>query len=319
MTANKRTSGRRRRWFFRGLALLVLLAATTPAAVWWYLHPTLDRTNGFVYGHRHGKPLMLDILRPHHPNGLGIVTVVSGSWKSGSPGSLQAWIVAPLLRRGYTVFAVYHLSQPEASVPEIIQDIHRAVRFVRYHAQEYGVDPDRLGITGGSAGGHLSLMVATRGGPGPEDASDPVDRASSAVQAAAVFFPVTDLLNLGRSTENPGDGGPPRSYRHSFGPGATNLPVWRVVGRECSPIYWVHSNLPPILIVHGDADRLVPLEQSEWFLQAAAKMGAEVCLEVHRGGGHGWWTMPWDIRRFGRWFDQHLKPKERADPSQQRP
>ncbi|RME96395.1 MAG: alpha/beta hydrolase, partial [Verrucomicrobia bacterium] len=211
------TIGRWLRRFLWGVAVLVLLAAVAVGAVWWYLHPAVERTNGIVYGQRHGRPLTLDILRPRHPNGLGVITVVSGSWKSGPPGSLGTWIVAPLIRRGYTVFAACHVSQPEASVPEIIEDIHRAVRFVRHHSREYGVDPDRLGITGGSAGGHLSLMIATRGGPGPADALDPVDRASSAVQAVAVFFPVTDLLHLGRSTENAGDGGPPRSYRNCFG------------------------------------------------------------------------------------------------------
>ena len=128
------------------------------------------------------------------------------------------WMVAPLLRRGYTIFAVSHLSQPQATVMEIVADVHRGVRFIRHHAKEYGIDPNRIGVAGGSAGGHLSLMLATRGGPGVPDANDPVDRESSAVQAAAVFFPVTDLLNLGDSTENPGDGGPPKSFVKAFGP-----------------------------------------------------------------------------------------------------
>jgi BD-FAE/PDZ domain len=130
--------------------------------------------------------------------------MVSGGWKSGDAGELPAWILAPLLRRGYTIFAIYHVSQPEATVMEIIEDVHRGIRFVRHHAEEYEIDPNRIGVSGGSSGGHLSLMLTTRGGPGPDDAEDPVDRESSAVQAVAIFYPVTDLLNLGKSTENPG-------------------------------------------------------------------------------------------------------------------
>jgi acetyl esterase/lipase len=235
-----------------------------------------------------------------------VLVLVSGGWKSRKPGEFETWAVASLLRGDYTVFAIYHVSQPEASVMEIIEDMHRAVRFVRHHAKDYGIDPQRLGVTGGSAGGHLSLMLATRGGPGPPDAADPVDRESSSVQAVAIFFPVTDLLNLGKSTENLGDGGPPKSFRRAFGPESTNLAAWKVIGRDSSPVYHVTTNLPPILIHHGDADTLTPLEQSEWFEAKTREIGRPAKIVIHRGGGHGWLTMLWDIRKFGQWFDQHL-------------
>lgn len=189
---------------------------------------------------------------------------------------------------------------------EIVEDVNRAMRFIRHHAREYGVDPQRLGVTGGSAGGHLSLMLATRGGPGPADAADPIDRDSSAVQAVAIFYPVTDLLNLGKSTENLGDGGPPASFKKAFGPQATNPPVWKVIGQGVSPIYYVRSNLPPTLIFHGDADTLVPLDQSQRYQAEARKLGCTVELVVHHGGHHGWLSMFWDIRRFADWFDRYL-------------
>lgn len=296
------------------VAGFLLLLGGTAGAGWWYLHPAVDRTDGIVYGRRGDRDLTLDVIRPRNPNGLGIALMVSGSWKSSGPGEAPAWLMAPLLRRGYTVFAVCHVSQPRATVMEIVADVTRGVRFIRHHADEYGVDPDRLGITGGSAGGHLSLMVATRGGPGDPGAADPVERENAAVQAVAIFFPVTDLLNLGTSTENPGDGGPPRSYvkafgfPEKFGAESTNMPVWRVRGRETSPIHHVTSNLPPVLIHHGDADTLTPLEQSEWFRARAAEVGREVRLVVRPGKGHAWLTMPWDIRQFGVWFDRHLRP-----------
>jgi acetyl esterase/lipase len=289
---------------------LVAVVAITAGGLWWYFHPRFERVDRIVYTQRHGHELTFDIVRPGRPNGLGIAVMVSGSWKSG-PDGFQAWMVAPLLRRGYTVFAVSHLSQPEATVMEIVEDVNRGVRFIRYHAKEYGIDPNRIGVAGGSAGGHLSLMLATCGGPGAPDASDPVDRESSAVQAAAVFFPVTDLLNLGHSTEDPGDGGPPKSFVKAFGPRATDMAAWKEIGRAMSPIYHITAHLPPVLIFHGDADTLVLLEQSEWFVTRAREAGGTVKLVVRHGKPHGWLRMIWDIRQFGAWFDRHLRPPQR--------
>jgi len=292
------------------IGAVVALALICFGLTWWYFHPGYDLKSGLVYGHRNGEDLTIDVFRPQKPNGFGIVLMASGSWKSHA-GSFRPWIAAPMLRHGYTVFAVYHVAQPKATVMEITEDVNRAVRYIRYHAREQGVNPDRLGVTGGSSGGHLSLMLATRGGPGQPDAADPVDRESSAVQAVAIFFPVTDLLNLGKSTENLGDGGPPKSFVKAFGPNSTNLVEWKVIGHEMSPIYYVSTNLPPSLIYHGDADTLVPLDQSERFQAEAKKLGLAVKVVVHHGGKHGWPTMIWDVRQFAKWFDANLI--ERSD------
>jgi acetyl esterase/lipase len=252
--------------------------------------------------------LAIDIIRPRAPNGIGIAYLVSGGWVSRTPGSVGLPMLSPLLRSGYTIFAVYHVSQPEATIMEIVEDMNRAVRFIRHHAGEYGIDPRHIGVTGGSAGGHLSLMLATRGGPGDPTAADPVDRESSAVQAVAIFYPPTDFLNLGPSTENPGDGGPPKSFVEAFGPGATDMAKWKVIGRDVSPIYHLTASLPPTLIYHGDADTLVSLDQSVRFRQRAAELGMadRVVLVVHHGGRHGWRTMVVDLLAFAKWFDRYL-------------
>jgi acetyl esterase/lipase len=286
-----------------GIILLVLLCA---GGVWLYFHPRLEVTKGVVYGHRQGQDLTIDVLRPAHPNGIGIVLMASGGWKSEA-GSFRHWIAAPILRRGYTVFAVYHIPQPKATVMEITEEVYRAVRFIRHNAAQYGVDPQRLGVTGGSSGGHLSLMIATKGGPGDANATDPVDRESSAVQAVAIFYPPTDLLNLGDSTENLHDGGPPKTFVHAFGPTVTNLAAWKIIGHDMSPIYFINSNLPPALIYHGDADTLVTLDQSQRFQAEAQKQGRTVELVIHHGGKHGWLSMVWDLRQFANWFDHYLR------------
>jgi acetyl esterase/lipase len=287
------------------LSILVTVGIAT-GGLWWYFHAPFEFTGRVVYTQRHGVNLTFDCLRPPHPNGLGVIVMVSGGWHSG-PDSFHSWMVSPLLRRGYTILAVSHLSQPQATVMEIVEDVNRAVRFVRYHAREYGIDPNRLGVTGGSAGGHLSLMLATRGGPGEPNAVDPVDRQSSAIQAAAIFFPVTDLLNLRGSTEDPGDGGPPKSFVKAFGPQATDMTAWKQIARDMSPIYHVTTALPPVLIIHGGADTLTPPEQSQSFVNRAREAGGTVRLIVRPGKKHGWLTMLWDIRRFADWFDRYLR------------
>lgn len=289
----------------RLVATSVVLGLGLAGCLWWYFTPDATVTRGVIYAQRHGKNLTLDVLQPANASGIGVLAMVSGSWKS-SPAKFKTWMAAPFLREGQTVFAVSHLSQPEASVMEIVEDVQRAARFVRLHAPEYRVDPNRLGVFGGSSGGHLSLMLATRGGPGPAGASDPVDRQSSAVQAAGVFFPVTDLLNLGPSTENLGDGGPPKNFRRAFGPNGTDLTAWKVIGREVSPFYHVTPSMPPVFITHGDADTLVPLEQSVRFKQKAAATGHDILLTVRAGKNHGWLTMPWDVHLIATWFTQHL-------------
>lgn len=296
------------RWFLRFLLALIVLAMLLLGAGWWWFHPGFTVERGIVYTKRNEHELTLDVVKPEHPKGSAILVMVSGNWKSDQK-KFQPWHAASFLREGHTLFAISHLSQPEATVQEIVQDVHRAARFVRHHARDYGVDPRRIGVFGGSSGGHLALMLATRGAPGDPQAADPVDRESSAVQAATVFYPVTDLLNLGPSTENPGNGGPPKSFVNSFGPKAADLSEWKSIGREISPIFHVSESLPPVFIAHGDADTLVPLEQSTRFQQKAAEVGREVTLTIRAGQKHGWRTMIWDAHVFAGWMTEQLDAK----------
>jgi acetyl esterase/lipase len=305
----------RRRWLKRVLWIaavgLASLAVAGGLTYNWWFNPPYERSSGVEYGRRADMPLTLDIFRPPTPNGAAVAVLISGSWKSGA-NSIRPFLFAPFLHRGYTVFAVRHQSQPACLIGDIVADMHRAIRFIRHHSGKYRIDPRRIGVVGASSGGHLALMLATQGDPGPSDADDPVDRQSSAVQCVACFFPATDLLNLGKSTENPGDGGPPKSFKTGFGPRAETLAEWKILGRELSPIYHITADLPPTLIVHGDADTLVPLEQSQWFAERARAAGGNVQLEVRPQKAHGWPTMILDILRFADWFDEHLRPSSQV-------
>lgn len=114
---------------------------------------------------------------------------------------------------------------------------------------------------------------------------------------------------MGGSTENPGNGGPPLRFRNVFGIDPDNLEDWKRVGQKLSPIYHLGRNTPPILIIHGDADTLVPIEQSEWCIDRAENQTVKIRLIRKAGKQHSWLTMLLDIEHFSRWFDLHLHQK----------
>lgn len=283
--------------------------------------PNYLRTPDVIYGRKYGTALTLDVFQPkQNAKGVGIIFVVSGGWFSGHSGDGNVRRFASLLDRGYTVFAVVHGSNPKFTIPEVFEDLNRAVRFVRFNAKNYGVEPERLGITGASAGGHLSLLQGTAGNPGKPDAKDPIDRVSSRVQAVACFYPPTDFLNYGK----PGENAIGRGILWNFA-GAFDFrefdPYFRKlqpitdeakiteIGRQISPVTHVTPDDPPTLIFHGDKDWLVPLQQSESFAEKMKAAGVEVKVVVKPGAEHGWPDMSGDFAAIGDWFDSHLTKK----------
>src|SRR4051812_6618743 len=213
-----------------------------------------------IYGHKFGVSLTLHVFRPKQAaNGMGIVFVVSGGWVSTHEMTGVVPRLNFLTDHGYTVFAVTHGSQPKFTIPEILDDMNRAVRFVRYHSPDYGIDPEHLGIVGASAGGHLSLMQGTTGSDGGPKAKDPVDRVSSKVQAVACYFPPTDFLNYGKAGEDAIGRGrlakfaAPFDFRE-FDPNLTKYVTItgeakiREIGQKISPIYHVTASSAPTLI-----------------------------------------------------------------------
>jgi len=246
-----------------------------------------------VYGRKFGMGLMMDIVKPEKPSGLGILALSSGGWKSwpemGKPQTEE------FLKRGLTVFIVMHGSRPKFGIPEIVGDVRRAVRFVRANAAGHGVDARRLGIFGISSGGNISLLTAAQGGPGDPEAADPVDRESDRIDAVACFYPPTDFRNYG------GPGQIKIHYRtgEETGDDATLAGAW-------SPVTHFTSAMPPTLIIHGDADESVPIQQAHAAVARLSELGVEHRLEVRPGKPHGWPDMADEYALCAEWLVKHL-------------
>jgi acetyl esterase/lipase len=300
--------------------VLLLIVVAAPASRAFAADETFTRSEDVIYGRKFGTALTLDVMTPkENANGAAIIWVISGGWFSNHDNINPAY-VAEYLNRGYTVFAVVHGSQPKFTIPEVLEDMHRSVRFIRSKAEQYKIDPDRIGITGGSAGGHLSLMQGTAGTEGKADAKDPIDRLSSRVQAVACFFPPTDFLNYGKPGENAMGVGILKDYRAPFdfkeydGSIRAFVPITDEtrrldIGKAISPLYHVSSDDAPALIIHGDADFLVPIQQAEIIIARLKEVNVPCELVVKPGAAHGWAGMDKDMLTLADWFDKHLAKK----------
>ena len=271
-----------------------------------------------VYGHKAGMALTFDVFMPAgQVNGVGILNMVSGGWVSRwtAPEQAQAGYQA-LLDRGFTVFAIRHGSSPRFDVPEAYADVTRAVRFVRLHASTYGIDPARLGVYGGSAGGHLSLMLGLASDEGDPDATDEVLRMSSRVAAVVANYPPVDLRQRATPSERFPATLPERGLFFARGVvalGAADrfvaLAFEDELGASVSPILHVSADDPPTLLIHGNADALVDFNNSELIHSALVASGVETGLVVIEGAGHGFRTAE-DRAQASEalvgWFEKHL-------------
>jgi acetyl esterase/lipase len=300
-----------------GLSVLVTCWALVPATGSAADEPNYDRTEDVIYGRKHGMALTLDVFKPRvKANGAGVVFVVSGGWFSDHD-RIPVPFFGECLKRGYTIFAVVHGSQPRFTIPEAVADLGRAVRFIRAHAAEYNVDPQRIGISGGSAGGHLSLMQGTAGDLGKADADDPIERVSSRVQAVACLYPPTDFLNYGEPGKVALGRGTLADLRAPFDFNEFEPETKRFerieneervleIGRRISPVNHVSADDPPTLIIHGDADERVPIQQAELIIEKLKAEGVTAELVTVTGGGHGGPAFSERLPLLADWFDKHL-------------
>jgi acetyl esterase/lipase len=158
-----------------------------------------DQKKDVVYAEAHGTGLLMDVFTPKRkPNGLGIVDIASGSWYSDRNkirDHTLAQVYTIFCSRGYTVFAVRPGSKTRYTAAEMDRNVKSAIRHVKARAGEYKIDPTRLGLTGGSAGGHLATLAALTPEPGKADAKNSIDQVDTSVRAVGVFFPPTDFLD----------------------------------------------------------------------------------------------------------------------------
>ncbi|MGH7802804.1 MAG: alpha/beta hydrolase family protein [Candidatus Binatia bacterium] len=241
---------------------------------------------------------MLDVLKPAAPNGAGIIYLQSAGWSSFRyDPQAAAPIWTAYLSRGYVVFLVHHRSAPETTIPEIVEDVCRGVRFVRGQSKRFGVDPSRLGALGLSSGGHLALLLGTTGDDGDPRAKDEVLRASSRVAAVVALAPPADLrpwlIDLPEAVERI--------------PGVVNRLAFDVGrGPEFSPVSRVTGRAAPTLLIHGDRDDVVPIQHSRAMLAALREAHVPSELITLPGAAHGFSFTLDLVSKILDWFDRHL-------------
>jgi acetyl esterase/lipase len=289
-----------------------LVAAQPPTTV---KLPPIDRN--VIYGMYSGTALVMDVHRPEQPNGYGILFVAGSGWQApptygATPlkeTQIQIW--GPALRAaGYTVFAVNHRAAPRFHYPAAVEDVQRALRFIRHHARDYGVVPERIGGIGGSSGGHLIAMVASLAAPGLDGDPDPVNREPATLQTIVLRAPLVDLPKL---MAVPAATALVVSFLEA--PLAENVPSSMARWAQASPQTHVTAAMPPTLLIHGDADDLIPISQSTGFEAALRAAGVQTQLITVPGGRHaadfgyaqplpGWQNYP---ALAAGWFDKYLK------------
>lgn len=260
----------------------------------------VEITPDVVYGHKHGLAMTFDVFRPkEESNGAGVLFMVSGGWYSKwAPPEQTQHFFRSLTDKGFTVFAVRHGSSPKFSIPEAVYDVRRSVRFIRLNAGRFQVDPNRLGVYGMSAGGHLSLMLGTASDEGNPDSKDPVDKVSDRVAAVVAFVAPTDLriMVTGAKDRLP-------AYK--------NFPALELDMKAAelhSPLVHVTADDAPTLLLAGDADELVPIQHSRNIQTAFEEKGVKSRLVELKGAGHGFGgdDLAKALQEMVSWFETHL-------------
>ena len=252
-----------------------------------------------VYGHKDGLAMTFDVYRPEETNGGTILFMVSGGWYSSwRPAEQMLPMFAPFTDAGFTVIAVRHGSSPRYGISDAVDDVRRAVRYVRHHAEDLRVDAERLGAFGMSAGGHLSLMLGTTSDAGNEAADDPVLQASNRVQAVCAWVAPTDLQPVAWSN-------PDHEKQYENFPG---LDIDQATAAKLSPLLAVSADDAPSLLIAGDQDTLVPIWHSEKIHAAFEEAGVATGLVAIQGAGHGFAgaDMARAINETVAWFTKHL-------------
>lgn len=240
-------------------------------------------------------PLVLDVYRPGTPASAKLPVVLytfGGGWIIGSRHQVGQYGYIRLVEKGYAVVAADYRYSTTATFPAQIHDVKAALRWIRANADDYGFDPERIAILGPSAGGHLAALAGTSGDVASLDGDlrswTPSERAlSTRVQAVVDFFGPTDLTVY-------------REQHRKNGLGAASTidyfldPFIGPAGAEdrdratlANPIHYATADDPPFLIIHGDADPVVPYQQSVMLRDALVRVGVDVTFRTIENGDHG--------------------------------
>lgn len=273
-----------------------------------------------VYANHEGRDLKVQIVMPEDRSGLKsdstaneapthplIVFIQGSAWL---PQNVYAALpqLSDFAHRGYVVASVEYRPSTEAKAPAQLQDVKTAIRFLRANAEQFNIDPNRVGIWGDSSGGHLASLVGVSDGVAAFLTQTYSDQ-SSAVRAVVNFYGPTNFREM-------------NSYPTRIDHDAPDSPESRVIGGPIqdpafadevaayNPISYISSEkeLPPFLIMHGDEDGLVPFNQSVLLFEALRDAGQDVTFYKVKGAGHGnrFWT-PAVMEVVHRFFDLHLK------------
>ena len=268
------------------LAVAFIVASSAWAA------PEVDITNDVVYGHKDGMALTYDVVQPKKTNGAAVIFMVSGGWFSRyTPPQAAVGLFPEILDAGYTMYLVRHGSAPRYKVPEAVADVQKAIDHIYKHAGDHKVDPKRLGVFGGSAGGHLSLMLGCATGPVDEAPDDEAKSREGRVAAVAAYFPPVDLTGL----VGPNDRFPALDFAQDD-------------AKYVSPIYHVTPDDAPTILIHGDQDDLVPISHSENIYAKFQEAKVPVDFITIEGAGHGFQGDDGKraINAVVEWFNEHL-------------
>lgn len=261
-----------------------------------------------VFGMYSGMALLMDVYYPENSNGYGIIHISGSGWTR--PLSLDARMLnhqghvkmegEMFVEAGYTLFSVNHRAVPRFVYPAAVEDVQRAVRFIRYHAEKYGIDPDNIGAIGGSSGGHLVCMLGAL--DGNEDLADdtPINRMSAKVQCVIARAAPTNFMvgDIGESFLDVRVSDKPSTIEYKR-------------AQEASPIFHVSADDPPFLLIHGDKDPIVPIVFSEDMFKKLQEMDVPAKIIAIEGGVHGSGVIksPEVKKEMVQWMDQYLKEK----------
>ncbi|MBN9413941.1 hypothetical protein ABS71_21250 [bacterium SCN 62-11] len=235
------------------------------------LSASAKELHNLVYSTPDGHENVLDLDLPEEGAGPFplVIMIHGGGWSSGSRENFTA---PELVEDGFAVATIDYRLAPEFKFPAYIQDVKAAIRFLRSHAAQYQLNPDKVGLWGSSAGAHLAVLAGLSDKPGPWDVGENLEVPSN-VQAVVDWFGPTSFQGLENASESAKN-----TVKQAFGDDSL---LWR----QASPLFLVHRGAPPFLIMHGLQDKLVPFSQSEQLYGSlrAAEVSAKLVPVQHAG------------------------------------